>query len=41
MRRPVTLNASPLAADRITHLKIVVTSLTASIIAVWLMIAIH
>lgn len=41
MRRPVTANASLLAADNLTQLKIVVTSLTAAILAVWLVIAIH
>jgi len=39
MRRPA--NASLLAADSLTHLKIVSTSLTAAIFIVWLAIATH
>ena len=41
MRRPANANASLLAADSLTHLKIVSTSLTAAIFIVWLAIATH
>jgi hypothetical protein len=41
MRRATTANASLLAADSLTHLKIVATSLTAAILIVWLAIATH
>jgi hypothetical protein len=35
------MNASLLAADRATHLKIVVVGLTAAFLLAWLAIAVH